>query len=112
MSDFYKKKKKKKNPPKIHYRLHAFFLIFNLYSWGFLFLHCVFVQVKFSHSEGPLLFWIMHPNNKLGMPYPKEILNQEPLKKKFNPHFTIILYPPNIKRSLRLLYFFSKLWVF
>jgi len=32
-------------------------------------------------------------------------------EKKFNPHFTIILYPPNIKRSLRLLYFFSKLWV-
>merc|ERR1719225_1497410 len=107
MSDFYKKKKKKKNPPKIHYRLHAFFLIFNLYSWGFLFLHCVFVQVKFSHSEGPLLFWIMHPNiTSWVCVIQKRFSKSGTPEKKFNPHFTII--PSKHKKIVEVYSTFSQ----
>merc|ERR1719433_741856 len=46
------------------------------------------------------------------MRYPKEIVNQEPLKKKISIPTLLLYIPSKHKKIVEVLYFFSKLWVF
>jgi len=54
----------------------------------------------------------MHPNNKLGMPYPKEILNQEPLKKKIQSPLYYYIIPSKHKKIVEVTLLFLKIMGF